>query len=289
MLKFKILSNQCLFLGERILLTVVSMCAIGDKGSMMTTEKISRRHLNNKEFLKLRQATEKITQFLTKRLKTHLDVIKPLFNPRLLLGNYIKSAIMDEVAGTDKAFAELQELYGTTCEKPFGLPRKLTPPLPPIFNQLDTVPSQYSLSLVGSEDKTIEITSPTRWILSYRSECPLNRLRAMASGMEARQTDEMRQGLINHLAMVIFLKHFPALNQLLEDLRYQVNIRNLVDLGNLPVVVLTSPVETFLPPDDFIAQITQLSGIPAFQEIIDPEGIENVPDPLKEALRNLIR
>jgi hypothetical protein len=265
------------------------MCAIGNKASMMTTEKISRRHLNNEEFLKLRQVTEKITQLLTKRLKTHLEVIKPLFNTRLLLGNYVKSAIMEEVAGTDKAFAELQELYGATCEKPFGLPRKLTPPLPPIFNQLDTVPSQYSLSLEGSEEKTIEITSPTRWILSYRSEFPLNRLRAMASGREARQTDEMRQGLINHLTMVIFLKHFPALNQLLEDLRYQVNIRNLVDLGNLPVVVLTSPVETFLPPDDFISQITQLSGIPAFQEIIDPGGIENVPDPLKEALRTLIR
>jgi hypothetical protein len=111
----------------------------------------------------------------------------------------------------------------------------------------------------------------------------------MASGAEARQTDEMRQGLINHLAMVIYLKHFPALNQLLEDLRYQVNIRNLADLGNLPVVVLTSPMETFLPPDDFIAQVTQLSGIPAFQEIIDPEGIENIPDPLKEVLRTLTR
>jgi hypothetical protein len=265
------------------------MCAIGDKGFMMTTEKISRRHLNNEEFLKLRQVTEKITHLLTKRLKIHLEVIKPLFNPRLLLGNYVKSAIMDEVAGTDKAFAELQELYGTTCEEPFGLPRKLTPPLPPIFNQLDTVPSQYSLSLEGSEEKTIEITSPTQWILTYRSECPLTRLRAMVSGREARQTDEMRQGLINHLTMVIFLKHFPALNQILEDLRYQVNIRKLVDLGNLPVVVLRSPVETFLPPDDFIGQITQLSGIPAFQEIIDPGAVENIPDPLKEALRTLIR
>jgi hypothetical protein len=256
---------------------------------MMTTEKISRRHLNNEEFLRLRQATEKVAQLLTKRLKGHLEVIKPLFIPRLLLGNYIKSAIMDEVTGTDKAFAELQELYGTICEKPFGLPRKLTPPLPPILNQPDTVPFQYSLSLEESEEKTVNITSPTRWILSYRSECPLNRLRAMISGMEAQQMDEMRQGLLNHLTMVTLLKHFPALSQLFEDLRYQVEIRELADLGNLPVVILRSPVETFLPPDEFIAQITQLSGIPAFQEIINPEAVKNFPDPLKEALRNVIR
>jgi len=270
-------------------LTALSFCAIGKQNSMLMTEKISRRHLNNEEFLKLRQATEKVAQLLTKRLKAHLEVIKPLFIPRLLLGNYIKSAIMDEVTGTDKAFAELQELYRTICEKPFGLPRKLIPPLPPILNQPDTVPFQYSLSLEGSEDKTVNITSPTRWILSYRSECPLNRLKAMTLGMEARQTDEMRQGLIDHLTMVIFLKHFPALSQLFEDLRYQVEIRELADLGNLPVVILRSPVETFLPPDDFIAQITQLSGIPAFLEIIDPEAVKNIPDPLKEALNNLIR
>jgi len=256
---------------------------------MMATEKISRRHLNNEEFLKLRQQTEKITQFLTKRLRGHLEVIKPLFIPRILLGNYIKSAFMEEVPGTDKAFVELQELYGAICEKPFSLPRKLTPPLPPILNQMDTVPFQLSLSLEGSEDKTVTVTSPARWILSYRSDCPLNRLRAMASGKEPRQPDEMRQAIINHLTMVLILRHFPSLKQLFEDLRYQVEMRELVDLGNLPVVTLRSPVETFLPPDDFIVQITQLSGIPAFQEIIDPEAVENFPDPLKEALKSLIR
>jgi len=251
-------------------------------------ERIFRKQLNNEEFLKLRQATEKIAQLLTKRLKGHLEVIKPLFIPRILLGNYIKSALMDEVPGTDKAFAELQEMYGTICEKPFALPRKLTPPLPPILNQLDTVPFQYSLFLEESEDKTVSITSPTQWILSYRSECPLNRLKAMALGMEPRQPDEMRQTIINHLALFVFLKHFPALNQLFEDLRYQVETKELADLGSLPVVILKAPVETFLPPDDFILQITQLSGIAAFQEIIDPEAVKKITDPLKEALRSLI-
>ncbi len=250
---------------------------------------VPRRHLNNDEFLELRQETEKITHLLTKRLKGHLEVIKPLFIPRLLLGNYVKSAFMDEVPGTDKAFAELQEMYETVCDKPFALPRRLTPPLPPILNQLETVPFQYSLSIEESKDTIISIISPTQWILSYRSDCPLNRLRAMISGQEPRQPDEMRQTLINHLIMVIFLKHFPALSQLIEDLRYQVEIREIADLGMLPVVILRSPVETFLPHDDFIVQITKLSGVPAFQEIIDPGGVENISDPLKTVLKNLIR
>jgi bacterioferritin (cytochrome b1) len=64
-----------------------------------------------------------------------------------------------------------------------------------------------------------------------------------------------------------------------------VEIQELKDLGGLPVVVLRAPIETFLPPDNFILQITQLSGIPAFQEIIDLDAAENIPDPLKEALK----
>ena len=110
----------------------------------------------------------------------------------------------------------------------------------------------------------------------------------MVSGLEPRQPDEMRQALINHLTLVILLRHIPNLTQLLEDLRYHVEIRELIDLGKLSVVVLKAPVQTFLPPDDFILQVTQLSGIPAFQEIIDLEAVENILDSLKETLKNLI-
>ena len=110
----------------------------------------------------------------------------------------------------------------------------------------------------------------------------------MVAGAEPRQPEEMRQSLINHLALVIYLKHFPPLSQLLEDLRYQVETRELTDLGGLPIVMLKAPVATFLPPDDFILQITQLSGIAAFQEIIDPAAVENIPDAFQEALKKLI-
>jgi hypothetical protein len=254
----------------------------------MMQREIERRNLDNQVFFKLRHATEKISQWLTKRLKSHLEVIKPLFIPRMLLGNYVKSAFMEEVPGTEKAFAELQEWYARICEKPFGLPKKLQPPLPAIPNQLEVTSFQYPLQLVGTEGNPVTITSPTQWVLSYQSDCPFNRLKAIASGKEPGQPDEMRQSIINHTTMVLFLRRFSALNQLLQDLRYQVEIREIDDLGHLPVVILKSQVETFLPPDDFILQITQLSGIPAFHEIIGPEAVDEVSDPLKEALRDLI-
>ncbi len=250
----------------------------------MVEVNIERKDLDNQEFLKLRQATEKIASVLTRRLRTHLDILKPLFLPRKLLGTYIKSAFRDDVAGSDKSFATLQERYAAVCEKPFKLPRKLKAPLAPIANQLEVTPYQYILNIDGDASRSIQITSPTRWILSYRSDCPIIRLKAMLSGNEPFQAEDVIRSFVDHLVLVIFLEKFPSLKQILEDLRYNVSVEELDELGGLQVVVARAPLDTFLPPDDFILQITQLSGVPAFQEIIDLEALGNMPDPLKESL-----
>jgi len=250
---------------------------------------IPRKNLDNEEFLKLRQSSEKIANALGKRLAGHLEILSPLFVPKRLLGTYIKSAAMEDVAGSDKAFADLQEQYSAISEKPFGLPRKLQTPLPPLATQLEMTLHQYPLVLEDLERRTVSITSPTRWILSFRSECPLSRLRAMVSGAETRQPEEMRQAILSHMTLVVFLKHYPELGRLLEDLRYEVETAKLVDLGGLPVVMVKAPLETFLPPDNFITQVTQLSGISAFQEIISDDAVEKIPDTLKEVLRAALR
>jgi len=251
----------------------------------MNQPEIPRKSLDNQQFLQLRQQTDKIAAALEKRLREHLAVLRPLFTVRRLLGTYIKSSLTEEVPGSDKAFAELQEAYGAVCEKPFGLPRKLQAPLAAMPNQLETTRFTYSILLGGPEKKAAAITSPTRWILSYRSECPLSRLTAMLSGEIASQADEMRQAILSHLAVGLFLRHYPGLEQLLRDLRYEVETLPLPGAGGLPAVVLRAPLDTFLPPDEFILQITQLSGIPAFQEIIDADALDRMADPLKDALR----
>ena len=255
----------------------------------MMESNITRKSLDNKEFLHLRQSTDKIASALTQRLKDHLTTLRPLFIPRKLLGTYIKSSSLEEVNGSDRAFARLQEQYGLICEEPFKIPKKLQTPLPAISNTLESAPYQYMLALGGDTAKEVKITAPTRFIISFQSECPLSRLRAMLSGAEGRQPDDMRQAILSHLVLVLFLEQFPALTNLLADLRYTVEIEKIADLGGLPAVILTAPLETFLPPDDFIVEITQLSGIPAFQEIIDMDAVKNIPDPLQDALQELIR
>lgn len=255
---------------------------------MTNQEAVARKSLDTQQFFRLRQATEKIADALGKRLSGHLETLSPLFVPRKLLGTYIKSAVAEDVPRSDKAFADLQERFAAVAEKPFGLPKKLTPPLAALSSQLDAALYQYPLLLPGGGEKPVTVTSPVRWTLSFRSDCPLARLRAMVSGAETRNPDEMRAAILSHLALVVYLKHYPALVSLLEDLRYRVEIRELQDLGGLAVVMVSAPLDTFLPPDEFISQVTQLSGVSAFQEIISEEAIDGIPDPLKAALAGLV-
>jgi hypothetical protein len=253
----------------------------------MPHKEIARKNLDNQEFLQLREATQRISEALSKRLKRQLSVLKPLFFPRKLFGTRMKGGTTGTVTGEERAFAELQKQYAAICTTPFNLSTKLDSPLSPLSADLDAAPFQYLLEPAGAEGKPIAITSPCSWTLSYHSEGSLSRLRAMLAGSEPRQPEDMMQGIIHHLAPVLFLKKYPQLQELLDDLRYKVEIRNLDDLGGLPVVMLTTSIGTFLPPDEFIQQVTQFSGIPAFQEIVDPAAIENLPDPLREWLRDV--
>ena len=254
----------------------------------MSNPDIIRKDLDNEEFIQLRNNTEKIADILFKRLKGHLAILKPLFNPVKLLGAYLKSATMEDVPGSDKAFARLQEQYAAICETPFGLPKKLQNPLPPIAKQLTAVPFKYSLLTGGDKDKETSIVAATRWVLSFQSECPYNRLKAMITGEETRQADDMKQALVEHLTIAALIENSKELIQLLTDLRYETQILKLEELGGLPVVILKAPIQSFLPSNEFMLNITRLSGIPAFQELVDPEALDNMPDPLKASLQKAI-
>lgn len=250
----------------------------------MMTDRIERRNLDNEQFLKLRQETERISRVLDKRLKGHLSILKPLFTPKKLLGSYVTTSTMEDVPGSAKAFAELQEIYGEICQKPFNLSPKLPSPLPPISNQLSGTPFRYPLKIGGAGETPTMVTSPVRWILSYQSENGLDRVKKMIDGEEPYQLEDMRQTLIHHLAMVLFLRHQPEIVQLLEDLRYKLEFIFLEELGGLKVATLRAPIEVFLPSDEYVFQVTKLSGVSAFQELIDPKAVDNVPDSLKDLL-----
>src|SRR5919109_2504822 len=233
----------------------------------------AQRTLTFEQLAELREKTEAIAQFLQKQLKTHLETLRPLLAPRRLLGKYV--GVKEEVVGADRAFAQLQEKYKEVCGKPFALPAELEEgPLALVDNRPELYPWEYTHQAKSErETRTVTITSPVHWVLTYSSEYSLSQLVQTMAGKEQRRSDSIRQFVVNALVMHAMLAKFPGIIQLLTDLRYEIRTEKSPGLGELPLVTIRSCLPSFRPPDSLILAATRLSGIPAFIELIDIDAM----------------
>ena len=236
----------------------------------------------------LRNVSQKISQYLHKRLGAYLTTLTPMFAPRRILGEFMLSAFEGKVPGADKNIAALQELYKNLIGKPFDLPSKLTTPLPTIRTQIEIYPWEYAYQVGQEGSQTITITSPVRWALSYASGYSLSRFRAARFGRETQRPEEIKQFIINTLTMHLLVEQSPGIRQIMEDLRFPLNVEESPELGALPFVVIRSAVPSFRPQDEIIQTVTQLSGTPAFEEIIDIEATTGLEDPFKQKIAELM-
>jgi len=249
----------------------------------------TEKTLTFEQLADLREKTEAISQFLQKQLKAHLETLRPLLAPRRLLGKYMGGK--EEVAGADRAFAQLQEQYKGVCGKPFALPPELDDgPLSNLDNRLELYPWEYTYqSKSERETRTVTITSPVHWVLTYSSEYTLSQLVQTMAGKEQRRSDSIRQFVVNALVMHAVLAKFPGIIQLLTDLRYELGTQKSPGLGELPLVTIRSCLPSFRPADSLILAATRLSGVSAFIELIDLDTLHTMPDPLKLQIEAILR
>ena len=245
--------------------------------------------LTFEQLVDLRAKTEAISQFLSKRLKAHLETLRLLLDPRRLLGKYI--GVKEDVVGADKAFTQLQELYRGVSGKPFGLSAELNEDsLKLVENRLELYPWEYIHQAKSErETKAVTITSPVHWVLTYSAGYTLSQVLQAVIGKEQRQADALRQFVVNALVMHLVLAKYPGIMQLLTDLRYQVGVDKSPSLGEIPLVTLDACLPSFRPADQLILTATQFSGVPAFIELIDVDMLVTLHDPLKQHLEKICR
>jgi hypothetical protein len=235
----------------------------------------------------LRDASQRIVQFLNTRLTNYLTTITPLFAPRKILGEFMESAFRERVPGADKNFAELENRYKTIARETFGMPSKLGTPLANIKNQLEVYPWEYLHQLEGDSGQTVRISSPVKWVLTYASGYTLSDLLEQCVQGEKPESGDVKQLVLNSLTMWKLIDQSPEIVQLLKDLRFSVSIESAPVSGELPYVVLTSDVPAFRPQDELISTVTQLSGKQVFEELIDVDAIAGMPDPFTDKLQEL--
>jgi hypothetical protein len=244
---------------------------------------------STQRLLLLRKLTRSVADLLRGQLRDHLATLTPLFRARSVFGDHIKGTGKETIKGADAAFKELQALYNSVAAvRPFALPKDLASPLEPIAPGLEMAPVEYvHTAKTDRQSKTVTVTSPLRWILSYAGHGP-KRLRELLADTSA-PGHELAQSVLHTLVLHLVLSRQPGLGSLLEALRFPVTTGKLPGLGDLPITFLSSPLATSRPPDDVIIESTEVSGMDAFEELVNPADFVDLRDPLSTKLVELAR
>jgi hypothetical protein len=134
------------------------------------------------------------------------------------------------------------------------------------------------------------MASPVRWVATFTSGYSLAQVKHGLAGQGERRAEHIRQFVVNALVTQATFAHASGLTALFADLRYELKTEYAAELPKLPLTTITfGGLSSFRPADDLILSATTFSGVPAFIELIDVEGISRLQDPLKARLQELIR
>jgi hypothetical protein len=241
------------------------------------------------KLLSLHGLTKDVAQVCLRHLKTQVEAMAPLFRPRRVLGDYIDSTGKEPVPGADRNLADLQELYARVAIKPFDLRPELRTPLESVSTQFQFNEWEYThAAQTDGSWHSIRVTTPLTWVISYATSYSLSTLRGVVAGSGQRDAEAVRAFVLRACLMHELFSKIPALTNLLEGLRYKVEIRRSPQLADLPLVTISAPFRTFRPADQLVAMAAGLAGGASFAEVLDVESVRNLADPLRDETVELV-
>jgi hypothetical protein len=243
---------------------------------------------STKKLLVLRKLTRAVADVLRGQLKEYLATLGPLLRQRSVLGDAVESATKEPVKGSEAAFKELQGFYESVAvAKPFGLPKELKPPLEVMSATVEITPTEYAHEAKAAQDsKTVAVTCPLQWIVSYAGFGPRRAREVLA---DRTRPGDLQQFVLHTLMLHVVLNRQPGLVKLLEALLFPMSTGRLAGCGDLPITYLSAAVTTVRPPDDVIIESTEISGMDAFEEVVNLDEIVHLRNPLRERLLEIVK
>jgi hypothetical protein len=218
----------------------------------------------------------------------HLATLTPLLQPQGVFGEYIQAPQKEPGHRAELAFKELKTLYeAISPTKPLNLRRELTPPFSFSNLGLEITPVDY-VHVVPTEagNRKITVRSPLTWTLTYGGFTP-PRLQEVID--QQIRGDELQRWILSYLLIHLVIKYRPGVVQLLEGLRFPVTTGTSLELGELPMTRIGVGISTTRPSDDVVLESAELTGMDAFEEVVNVDDIPRLRDPLKERLLEIAR
>ena len=237
----------------------------------------------------LRKLTRAIADSVRAQMTEDPATLAPLLRPKMVLGDYIEDGSKESTRRSDKALKDLQTLYEkVAATKPFNLPRELTLPLRLSGTGLEitAVDTPHAIQS-GSESRTIMVRSPLTWTLTYAGHAP-TRLQELLK-TKLRAADELNQLVLSYLLMHVVVTNSPGLVQVFEALHFPITTTTLPEFGPLPITRIGVDISTTRPADSVILEVAELTGMDAFEEVVNVDDLAQLRDPLKERLLEIAR
>ena len=245
----------------------------------------TKKSLSLDELLDLRPKTDAVADYLHSRLAQHLATIAPLLDPSRVLGKSMGAGRIVWMDKTLQEFKALHEEHG----RPFRMSANFDPESLTDVGRVELHPREYLHEVkAGGEAKVMRMTSPTEWVLVYPSDYSPERMKGAVSGREPGQPASIHQYVLHALLLDLVLKKSPQVVELLRALRFAVEVVPSGELHGLPVVTVRFELPSFRPDDGLILRASKLSGIPAFIELVDVDGVRGLVDPMKVELEKIV-
>lgn len=239
------------------------------------------------KLLQLRTLTSALADFFARQVRDYLSNLTSLLQPRSLLGEHIRYE-KSAVKGQDAALQELIKQFTPIAKsRELNIQTELKAPLDIFGATLDITPAAYSYTPQGAT-KPITISTPLRWVLSYKDMGP-PRMRELVANHARSGDAELYPAVVHYLVLNMLANRRPGAAPLMEALRFPFTVQPAPEFGGLPLVHVTAPVGTIRPPDLVIHYSTQISGATHFEEVVNLPDVARLADPLKDQLVALVR
>lgn len=241
--------------------------------------------------LALRKLTRAIAEAVRSQMTEYLGTVAPLLRPTALLGDYIQGGVRESAVKADRALKEVQGLYQAIAPaKPFSLPRELAAPINFPGVSLEITPVEYvHAAQDGANTRNITVRCPLSWVLTYSGYAPSRMDQLLGSNTRLRATDELQKFVLSQLILHVALNSQAGLLRMFEGLHFPITTAKVPEFGDLPMTRIGVAISTSRPTDAVIIESAELTGVDAFEEIVTPDDISRLSDPLRERLLGIAR
>jgi hypothetical protein len=244
---------------------------------------------NIQSLLALRKLTRAITDAVRVQMTEYLKTLTPLMRPQVVLGEYIQGGHKEATRKSDKAFKELQAMYETIAPaKPFHLQRELTPPLDLPRVGLEITPLDYvHVAQDGGAGRKIKVRCPLTWVLTY-TDFPPTKLQELLES-KSRDAADLQRFVLSYIVLHLLTTQDPGLMQVFNALHFPITSSKLPQFGELPITRIGLPVATIRPSDAVVIESAELTGMDAFEEVVNVDDVKKMGDPFRERLLEIAR